>query len=402
LEGEELTDDQRDALCNMGESLGLTGGEAEDLIDEYLEEVADAVASKPLAPVKPPARAGAAPATMAAPAPQRAAPVSAVNAAANAMAAGAAARSRAAAATPAGVRAAAVSAPASSATATPPVPAVKPVMSATQMKEAAAAAKINTSPMARLQERQRFPNFTTKFGQEMMLVTSGQFSQGSDLPEAAPHEQPSVLTTVSCFFISRFPVTNIQYEQFDPSHTIRRPPWADDNHPVVYVSAIEAEKYCVWLTNRTGQKFRLPTEAEWEYAARGTDDRSYPWGERLDAGHYANFADRRTTFPWRDQNLDDGFAESAPVGSYPRGASPFGVEDMSGNVFEWCLDWFDMYRSTGRVNPRGPNHGTKRVYRGGSWKSRASSLRTSARAFNQADYSSNDVGFRIVGECDTE
>ena len=270
------------------------------------------------------------------------------------------------------------------------------------VKEAAPVPVINTSPMARLQEKQKYPNFTNRHGLEMMLVTSGQFGMGSEAPEAAPHEQPVVPTTVRCFYISRFPVTNEQYELFDPAHIQRRAPWADEQHPVVYVTPKEAQNYCDWLSARHGHRYRLPTEAEWEYAARGTDGRNFPWGARLDAGHYANFADARTSFAWSDPHIDDGFAETAPVGSYPRGASPFGVEDMAGNVFEWCADYFDIYRGTNRVNPRGPNSGTKRILRGGSWKSRANTLRACARSFNTPDYISNDVGFRVVCECEQE
>ena len=132
--------------------------------------------------------------------------------------------------------------------------------------------------------------------------------------------------------------------------------------------------------------------------SRGLDARIYPWGDQLNAGHYANFADARTTFAWREPAIDDGFAQSAPVGSYPRGASPFGIEDLSGNVFEWCADGFEPYRGKEVVNPRGSRTGVRRIYRGGSWKSRAASLRASARAFNAPNYSSNDVGFRIVCE----
>ena len=263
-----------------------------------------------------------------------------------------------------------------------------------------AAAAVNTSPVARIQERARFPNFVNYVGAQMILVPSGIFQMGSIAREAAPHEQPVIPTTVSCFYISRFPVTNAQYERFDLDHRTRRSPTADESHPVVYVSSRHATAFCQWLSARDGRKYRLPTEAEWEYAARGSDGRAYPWGEKLDAGHFANFADRRTNFPWSDRNIDDGYAETAPVGSYPRGASPFGPEDMAGNVFEWCLDYFDFYRGTARTNPRGPSNGQKRVYRGGSWKSRASSLRASARAFNTPDYTSNDVGFRIVCECE--
>ena len=345
LDGDDMTDDQRDALCNMGESLGLTGGQAEDLIDEYLDECS----AMPLAPSAP---AGAQPLRM---------PL---------------------------VPTAAGPAPAGrSAPAKRPEP-------ATVVKET-----INTSPLARMQERQKHPNFTNSAGLEMLLVPSGAFFMGSAAKDAAPHEQPVTQVSLSCFYMARFPITNAQFEKFDPTHANKRAAWADENHPVVYVSSKDAEKFCQWLTSKEGKKYRLPTEAEWEYAARGMDGRTFPWGEKLDSGNLANFADKQTNFAWRDTVLDDGFPETSPVGSFPRGASPFGVEDMAGNVFEWCLDCFEAYKAKERVNPRGNTAGSKRVYRGGSWKSRASNLRTTARNFNLPDYSSNDVGFRVLCEC---
>lgn len=367
LDGDDMTDDQRDAFCNMGESLGLTGGEAEDIIDEYLEEMANL----PMTPT--PARASPSTARMAAHKPpgRAVAPVAAIPAARPA--------------------AAAASKPAP---AKPSTPVREPVIASP------AAPEINVSPMARLQERQKYPNFTNALGVEMLLVTSGNLVMGSDAKDAAPHEQPASPTTVSCFFIGRFPITNAQYEAFDPAHRMRRAPWADDNHPVIFVSSKDAINFCQWLSAKEGKKYRLPTEAEWEYAARGTDGRIFPWGERLDSGQYANFADRRTNFAWSDPHIDDGFAETAPVGSYPRSASPFGVEDLSGNVFEWCQDYFDFYKGHARVNPQGPKTGTKRICRGGSWRSRMNSLRASARAFNPPDYSANDLGFRIVCDCE--
>jgi formylglycine-generating enzyme required for sulfatase activity len=354
LDGDDMTDDQRDAMCNMGESLGLTGGEAEDLIDEYLEECANS-------PV-------AAPAAKAAPRP----PVSVVRPKPS----------------PAPAKAAVASKPPAVAKAETPAP-----------RPAASAGAINVSPIARAGERLKYRAFQNGIGQEMLLVTSGQFLMGSDGPGAGANEQPVTPTTLSCFFMARFPITNAHYEQFDPAHASKRAPWADGSHPVVYVTSRDAERFCQWLSQREGRKYRLPTEAEWEYAARGTDSLTYPWGPRLESGLVANFADRRSSFAWSEPGIDDGYAETAPIGSYPRGASPFGIEDLSGNVFEWCLDFFEAYRGKPRTNPRGPTSGAQRIYRGGSWKSRAASLRASARHFNNPDFVSNDVGFRVVCEC---
>jgi formylglycine-generating enzyme required for sulfatase activity len=327
-------------MCNMGESLGLTGGQAEDLIDEYLEE---ASGMPPIPDAKPAPLRAAVPA----PAPKAIAPKLPVPA--------------------------------------PPKPAER-------------APSVVLTPLARVAERQRNPNFANSLGMEMLLVPSGAFEMGSDSPDAGPQEGPVSRTIVGCFLMARHPVTTAQYEMFDPVHRANRAPWADGNHPVIHVSSRDAEEFCKWLSAKEGRKYRLPTEAEWEYAARGTDGRPYPWGGRFDGGKLANFADARTSFPWRDPQIDDGFAESSPVGSFPLGTAPFGMEDMAGNVFEWCLDFFEPYKGRERVNPRGPASGAKRVYRGGSWKSRAMSLRTTARNFNQPDYRSNDVGFRIVCE----
>lgn len=331
-DGGEMSDEQRDTMCNLGESLGLTGGQAEDLIDEYLEEMEGA----PPAPAK----------TSSAPARP-------------------------------------LSTPAKPAVAAPTV--IKP-------------AKINTSPIARSQEKVKYPNFTNSIGAELFLITSGTFAMGSNGPDATPQEQPVTLVTIGCFYMARFPVTNEQYERFDNLHRNRRAAWANDKHPVIHVSSLEAEKFCQWLSHKEGRKYRLPTEAEWEYAARGLDDRTYPWGEDLDQNYYANFADVNTTFAWRDEAINDGFAETAPVGSFPRGCSPFGIEDLSGNVFEWCLDYYEGYRGKDVENRRGATSGTQRIYRGGSWRSKASSLRASARHFNSPNCSTNDIGFRIVCE----
>ena len=346
LEGDDMTDDQRDALCNMGESLGLTGGQAEDIIDEYLEETS-------AMPVL--ASAGA----------------------------------------PASPRAAVAHKP----LATVQPKAAPSVSRATQPSASPGPKSINISPAARAQERQAYANFKNSVGVEMLLVTSGTFLMGGAGRNAQANELPVTPVTLSRFLMSRFPITNAQFEKFDPTHASKRASWADDNHPVIYVSALDAERFCEWLSQVERRTYRLPTEAEWEYAARGLDTRIFPWGEDLDSGVYANFADSRTTFTWREPFIDDGFPNTSPVGSYPRGASPFGIEDMAGNVFEWCCDGLEPYKGKPVTNPRGPRNAPRRIHRGGSWKSRISSLRVAARAFNGPEFSSNDVGFRVVCEC---
>ncbi len=233
-----------------------------------------------------------------------------------------------------------------------------------------------------------------------LYIPSAEFTMGSEIEEAAPNEHPLSQITLTRFYMSRCAVTNAEYEQFDRAHQAKRSPGAGDRHPVVYVSYLDAVKFCQWLSTRERRKYRLPTEAEWEYAAKGNDARKFPWGNYDGRGDLANFADRNTVFAWSDRDIDDGYPESSPVGAFPLGASPFGIEDMAGNVWEWCLDYYELYRPGPKANSRGPTSGTKRVHRGGSWKSRFSSLRTSVRSSNVPGFSCNDLGFRVVCECD--
>ena len=249
-------------------------------------------------------------------------------------------------------------------------------------------------------ERSRYVNFTNTLGGMMIFVPSTKFIMGSDNKEAAPNERPIHYVTVSRFYISRCLITNVEFEQFDRAHKSKRASGSGDHHPVVYVSYLDAVKFCQWLSARERRKYRLATEAEWECAAKGNDERKYPWGNHDGRGDLANFADKNTVFAWSDPEIDDGYPESSPVGAFPLGASPFGLEDMAGNVWEWCLDYYALYRPGPKTNPLGPNTGIKRVHRGGSWKSRFSSLRTTVRNSNVPTFSCNDLGFRIVCECD--
>jgi formylglycine-generating enzyme required for sulfatase activity len=159
--------------------------------------------------------------------------------------------------------------------------------------------------------------------------------------------------------------------------------------------------YCKWLSDKKGLKFRLPTESEWEKAARGTDNRMYPWGNSPPSGEKVNFADKQAwlkkKFSWADKNIDDGYAYTAPVGSYPKGASPYGLLDMAGNVWEWCEDWYDSdyYKKSLQKNPTGPESGTSRVLRGGGWVNSADVIRCAYRYDIDPSYRNGDVGFRL-------
>lgn len=215
-------------------------------------------------------------------------------------------------------------------------------------------------------------------GSEMVYVPAGTFWMGTNSGNAlgAHDEMPQHEVYLDAFWIDRTEVTNVQYRLCVDSggcvptgtqnSTVRRK-YLDnpyfDNYPVSSVSWAQADAYCRWAGKR------LPTEAEWEKAARGTDGRIYPWGDSFD-GNLVNFCDASCALEHRDDDWDDGYGETAPVGSYPAGASPYGALDMVGNVWEWVADWYDedYYITLPDRNPLGPTSGTLRVLRGGSWQ----------------------------------
>ena len=249
-------------------------------------------------------------------------------------------------------------------------------------------------------------------GMEMVYVPAGEFQMGSTdeqvdqawemCEEFNPDcrredfeiEQPAHTVALDGLWLDRTEVTNEQYRVCveagvcDPSE-YEDTKLNDENQPMVGVDWYDAEDYCQWAGAR------LPTEAEWEYAARGPEGRAYPWGDTFD-GTKLNFCDKNCLLDHADKSVDDGYLYPAPVGSYPDGASWCGALDMAGNVWEWVADWYGEYPSGKQVNPTGPASGVVRVLRGGSWFLTSDDTRGANRGGGNPDYWYEYVGFRCA------
>jgi len=268
--------------------------------------------------------------------------------------------------------------------------------------------------------------FTGKDGMNMVYVPAGVFLMGSDADAAMAecqkffndcqkdwftNEEPPHSVELQAFWIDQTEVTNAQHDLCVLDGACQSPSWRGYPHnnspwerdlyynrpkfadlPVIAVSWNDADSYCRWAGRR------LPTEAEWEKAARGTDGRIYPWGDQSLAGNLVNFCDKNCDLDWKDANVDDGYIDTAPVGSYPAGASPYGALDMAGNVWEWVADWYgsDYYLTGPTDNPPGPSSGEFRVVRGGSWYDNRLIVRTVRRDYGVPTENSYSVGFRCA------
>jgi sulfatase modifying factor 1 len=189
----------------------------------------------------------------------------------------------------------------------------------------------------------------------MVYVPAGPFIMGSTRGEF--DEEPRHLVEMSAYYMDTYEVTNTQYNKCVAAGACRRQRYGRDKtlnqpkHPVVAVSWKNGANYCKWRGKH------LPTEAQWEKAARGTDERFYPWGNDFDIS-------------WANQHHEaDGYPTTAPVGSFPKNVSPYGAYDMAGNAWEWTADYWGprYYRRSAKKDPTGPETGVKRVMRGGSW-----------------------------------
>jgi sulfatase modifying factor 1 len=259
---------------------------------------------------------------------------------------------------------------------------------------------------------------------DYVYVPAGAFAMGDHIGDGLSRERPAHVVELDAFYIGKFEITNREWSRFrdDPGyddarfwpngHVVPRdqiPYWTQANnhgggtpgsedYPALGVNWDAATAYCAWLSARTGKRYRLPTEAEWEKAARGSDQRRYPWGETIDHAT-ANFVGAQA------------FDTVQPVGFYDgsvRGelhtrvnASPFGAFDMAGNVMEWCQDWYsrDYYAVSPLENPNGPETGAYRVLRGGSFFVEEFELRTSGRSAAWPSLQAHRmIGFRAVRE----
>jgi len=222
----------------------------------------------------------------------------------------------------------------------------------------------------------------------MVLVAAGEFTMGSpagDVDERPPHQ-----VYLDSFLIDKYEVTVGQYAEFlqqaggnAPSDWKTMNQLSHKKRPVSNVDWADAAAYCKWAGKR------LPTEAEWEKAARGTDGRLYPWGNEPPTSRHANYG--------QSGSINNGAL--APVGSFEEGKSPYGVYDMAGNVWEWVSDWYDhdYYKNSPQRNPEGPTTGGFKGIRGGSWNSSVRALRSADRYWDPPTFRSQySPGFRCV------
>jgi len=228
---------------------------------------------------------------------------------------------------------------------------------------------------------------------EMVYVPAGEFTMGSE--DSKVDEKPIHTVHLDEYYIDKYEVTNEQYRVCVETARVCQPPLNikayDDstkaNHPVVYVDWYRARDYCTWVGKR------LLTEAEWEKAARGTDGWVYPWGNEFDNTRLS-FCDTSCESDWKDQSINDGFAETAPVGHYELGKSPYGAYDMAGNVWEWVSSQYKPYPYQADDGREDLISTTARVMRGGGWFNGPTYRYVSSRAGYKPDYRSSRVGFR--------
>lgn len=246
-------------------------------------------------------------------------------------------------------------------------------------------------------------------GAVLVFVPSGEFlmvSSAEDNPNLWGSEYPPHDIFLNDFWIYQTEVTNSMYQLCVEDGSCNPPQNSGSetrasyygnqqfsDYPVIQVTWIQANNYCEWAGGR------LPSEAEWEKAARGTDGRLFPWGNDDPTGSMLNLCDENCPrIEWRELGIDDGYPDTAPVGSFPQGISPYGAYDMAGNVWEWVADWYlvNYYSQSPVDNPQGPTSGTEKVMRGGSWINNFGGAFNVVRYKEETSAALNSLGFRCV------
>ncbi|MDF0643230.1 MAG: SUMF1/EgtB/PvdO family nonheme iron enzyme [Nitrospira sp.] len=242
-----------------------------------------------------------------------------------------------------------------------------------------------------------------KDGAPMILIPAGAFKMGSN--EGLPNERPEHQVLLDNYYIDQYEVTLSLYRKFLESGNHDSPPTWDDeaattvgDRPAVGMKWDDAAAYCQWVGKR------LPTEAEWEKAARGTDGRRYPWGHMQPFVDIANYnrgvwVSEAVTLVSVTSGLE---GMSVRHGLKTGGRSPYGLAHMAGNAAEWVADWYDreFYQLSPEKNPTGPSKGEKRVIRGGSWADLPPALRVTARFSAEPEFEDRTIGFRCAMTAD--
>ena len=253
-------------------------------------------------------------------------------------------------------------------------------------------------------------HYTNPLGIKFVYIPGGCYTMGANKNDtlAAKDEKPQHKVCVNGFFIGQYEITNRQFKLFDKTHNSGKSKLYNlnqDNNPVVNVSWDHIQKYVQWLYTKTKEIYRLPTEAEWEYAARGGIERDTYWKNEKDACKYANVYDLIShkvlkSYYQKPFNCSDRYVATAPVGKFL--PNKFDLYDMLGNAAEWCYDTFysKAYSTSKKSNPVyiNPHISLAKSVRGGSWYSRKKDARLSARSNYMPGLISDFIGFRLVLE----
>lgn len=252
-------------------------------------------------------------------------------------------------------------------------------------------------------------SFKNSVGMNMVFIEGGKFLMGDQCNKGGSDENPVHQVELASFLFSDTVVTNAQWEKFCKSSSAEWNEWEkikkyspEKGYPIVFVSWQDAEEFCEWLSKNEGRKYRLPTEAEWEYAARGNlQAKLYPWGDTPPDGTQCNFADKKEYGKEKDiwaagLAIDDGYSYCAQAKEYT--PNNYGLYHMVGNVLQWCSDWYSpvYYKEAIDKNPQGPATGKLRVLRGGAWCFPPLMLRSSGRFGLSASIRKEFIGFRIA------